>query len=1523
MRNLTLTLLLLLTGSFIGNAQTVLFLDDFETVPSPNTTSSGSPGWFTNTRLQVSGLNCDSSNIVAPLSVSDLTTTPFSTMGNSYVTLTFQGICKADFFDAGIIEVSIDGGASWNQLIDNDGNPGGQNNCNYLGAGNFRFQGSKFQEVNYSAWAPGNPIVPDNSWWQAEEFDISALTGNQPDVRLRFRFYDNNGDGAAGRTGWYLDDVKVVGAVCELIPPTLTQDAPFYPTNIYNLGPYTVNATATDLSGLLSVTLYYSVNGGTFTAVPMTNTTGNSYTAIIPAVNDLDQICYYIEAIDNSGCNNTSYSPGPTSANTVCFTANQGITFPYCDYFDIPGIPWSGSGAVAGTVWQLGPPASGVLNSAYSPPNAWVTNLTAQYGPNANAALVTPEMSFTVGAGATLEFWQNRNTEAGWDGTRLQWATNVNGPWTTLGSLGCAGCVNWYTDAALNTDNQPGWEGTSGGWVKSSILLDATFNNLPQVWFRFLFVSDGVVQADGMAIDNFCIFLPEPDDVGVISIDAPASSSPAGTCADVVVTVKNHGINPQTNFPVYYLTSFGATGTANYTGPPITPGATAQVTLPCFTVPVGNFSICAWTELTNDGNHFNDTTCANSFGTPIYSVSQGNPYFDNFNTGATGWSGQNPTGAPLTQWELGAPTFGATNSSYSPPNCWDVNLNTAYGGNASCELLSPLFDFSQAVNPFMNFWINHNCESGWDGTRLEYRIGNTPWTLLGGANLTPPCWVNWYNSNPTIISSNLPAWHATSTGWTKVEALCLPAAFNNQAQPVQFRFVFTSDGSVNTDGFSIDDFTIALPEPDDVGVVSIDQPTGSSPANSSMDVIVTVKNHGTNPQTTFPVTFVVSPGGQTNTVNFSGNLLPGTTSQVTIPGLTVPPGGYTICTYTGLATDANHFNDTLCGVSVGIPVIAVTYTAPYVDDFNGVNIGWSTANPSGAPITQWQLGSPTFGATSSCFSPPNCWDVNLTTAYGSSAACELLSPMFDFSQAVDAKLSFWRNHNCESGWDGTRLDYRIGNGNWTMLGAANLTAPCWVNWYNSTPNINATTQPAWMGASGGWVKAEATCLPAIFNNQPSPVQFRFLFASDPSVQQDGFSIDDFEINIPVPLTAAPIVVNTNAINNSFIFPGQPVQFSSPISNPGTTPLTSVIATVKIDGVYFTSDTIYYSPALPSAQNLLHTFLQNWNAAPGVYEVCVITSEPNFGTDLNPFDDTTCITISVFDTVSITTGNSFCTDFETGPQWVSANAVTLNSSLCSWQLGTPAQTLINSAASGQNAWMTQLAADYPSRDTSALFTPVFAIDTTKCYRISFNHIYKTEAFQDGGILEFSNDYAVSWHHVGVTSANNPAWYNTAFVTALGGTPPLPGWSGTQNTWKLATQDFQFWGSNTIMLRFRFASDNTVNSEGWAIDDFCLEEIPGFCVVSVPEVIGDGLILGQNQPNPFSESTAIHFALPTAGQTKLYVTDVLGREVMSLVDDRLESGTHSFDINGKTLNAGIYYYTLEFDGHEITRKMVLTR
>src|SRR5205085_422400 len=105
-----------------------------------------------------------------------------------------------------------------------------------------------------------------------------------------------------------------------------------------------LNAYINDASGLAGVYAVYYVNGVGPNYVPMVNPTGDSlYTCQIPGVLDSDTVCYYFWTFDASACANTTYYPGtPVDTATICFTASSGITFPYCDNFDINNL-WSDS----------------------------------------------------------------------------------------------------------------------------------------------------------------------------------------------------------------------------------------------------------------------------------------------------------------------------------------------------------------------------------------------------------------------------------------------------------------------------------------------------------------------------------------------------------------------------------------------------------------------------------------------------------------------------------------------------------------------------------------------------------------------------------------------------------------------------------------------------------------------------------------------------------------------------------------------------------------------------------------------------------------------------------------------------------------------------------------------------------------------------------------------------------------------------------------------------------------------------
>jgi hypothetical protein len=83
------------------------------------------------------------------------------------------------------------------------------------------------------------------------------------------------------------------------------------------------------------------------------------------------------------------------------------------------------------------------------------------------------------------------------------------------------------------------------------------------------------------------------------------------------------------------------------------------------------------------------------------------------------------------------------------------------------------------------------------------------------------------------------------------------------------------------------------------------------------------------------------------------------------------------------------------------------------------------------------------------------------------------------------------------------------------------------------------------------------------------------------------------------------------------------------------------------------------------------------------------------------------------------------------------------------------------------------------------------------------------------------------------------------------------------------------------------------------------------------------LFQNYPNPFNPVTQIKFALTKTAEVKLSVYNIGGQKVAELANGSRQAGVHTVDFDGSRLNSGVYYYTLEVDGKNITRNMLLIK
>ncbi len=89
------------------------------------------------------------------------------------------------------------------------------------------------------------------------------------------------------------------------------------------------------------------------------------------------------------------------------------------------------------------------------------------------------------------------------------------------------------------------------------------------------------------------------------------------------------------------------------------------------------------------------------------------------------------------------------------------------------------------------------------------------------------------------------------------------------------------------------------------------------------------------------------------------------------------------------------------------------------------------------------------------------------------------------------------------------------------------------------------------------------------------------------------------------------------------------------------------------------------------------------------------------------------------------------------------------------------------------------------------------------------------------------------------------------------------------------------------------------------------------------IVDNYTLNQNYPNPFNPTTKITFAVPTAGLVSLKVYDMTGKEISTLVNSQMNSGSYSVDFNAASLSSGIYFYTIKSGNFTDTKKMILVK
>jgi hypothetical protein len=168
-----------------------------------------------------------------------------------------------------------------------------------------------------------------------------------------------------------------------------------------------------------------------------------------------------------------------------------------------------------------------------------------------------------------------------------------------------------------------------------------------------------------------------------------------------------------------------------------------------------------------------------------------------------------------------------------------------------------------------------------------------------------------------------------------------------------------------------------------------------------------------------------------------------------------------------------------------------------------------------------------------------------------------------------------------------------------------------------------------------------------------------------------------------------------------------------------------------------------------------------------------------------------------------------------------------------------------------------------------------------------------------------------------SVVNQAAWNTTYCGVAGTTRPggtTPGIaSGYTSTWSVAWDE-----KKNIYTQSYF---------GWTAEKWNYNgTLPTITVTGVDQLEGvlpQGYGLEQNYPNPFNPTTTVGFSVPVSGFVSLKVFDLLGREVMALVNEERAAGSHRVTFDAGNLPTGTYLYTLKTAGYQETKRMVLVR
>ncbi len=611
--------IIFLMSSFTAlEAQTVVFHENFEPPSGADSvtaySSSATNTWGISSSLSSGGTQSDSARC-SPHDTLTLTTDPFSTLGNAYVILEFDHICKIEAFDKAIVEVSSDGGLTWTQL----------NSSHYMGgSAQFASGPGQFNATSYgSVWYSGQNITPDNTWWKHETFNISSVGGDAANVQIRFSLIDVNGATLFENYGWFLDNIMVTASISEMIPPEIKMATPIVQDTVTDAVAQTIKANITDDSGIDTAFVVYYINNIFADTLGMTNFTADSFQVDIPFPGYGRTISYFVEAIDLAAIPN--HSTSPTYSYFLHYVPGSLTNVIFTEGFNAGTIPSSWTVSPTG-LWEHG---TGTTPSVNTGPNGahegsgYVFLESSTSHPN-SCFMESPQVDVSSLIKPYLTFYYHM---FGASMGTLEVDVHDGSTWHN---------AVWSISGEQHFSESDPW---------TRAMVDLSQYKSTNLKIRFTGTTTTTWTSD-MAVDFVQIgetVLPVPD-AGIAELTNPTGGVVANTSFDVKATFKNFGGVDLTQTDIYWELNGSPKPIYNWTGLLPPDSTSAELTLGTEAVPQGPHSLKLWTANPNDTVDFNianDTLYFDFYGCTnllngTYTIGGTSPQFNSFSDAALG-----------------------------------------------------------------------------------------------------------------------------------------------------------------------------------------------------------------------------------------------------------------------------------------------------------------------------------------------------------------------------------------------------------------------------------------------------------------------------------------------------------------------------------------------------------------------------------------------------------------------------------------------------------------------------------------------------------------------------------------------------------------------------------------------------------------------------------------------------------------------------------------------------------------------